>query len=146
VPLGPREQRFITVASPGYLEAHGTPQHPRNLLEHRCIRHRFVSRAMGLWEFERGEEIINLSPPASLVTDSIDLEVGAAIRGFGVLRTFEEMVAPAVESGALVVILEDWVSRFPGPFLYYASRRHMPAPLRAFVDFLKVEQRREGRA
>lgn len=146
VPLGPREQRFVTVASPAYLEAHGTPQHPRDLLEHRCIRHRFVSRALGVWEFERGEETINLSPPALLVTDSIDLEVGAAIRGFGVLRTFEDMVAPAVASGALVFILDDWVSRFPGPFLYYASRRHMPSSLRAFVDFLRSEQRREGRS
>jgi DNA-binding transcriptional LysR family regulator len=77
-----------------------------------------------------------------LVTGSIDLEIATAIGGFGVLRTFEEMVAPAVASGALVLILDDWVSRFSGPFLYYASRRHMPTPLRAFVDFLKEEQRR----
>lgn len=126
VPLGPREQRYVTAASPAYLEANGTPQHPSDLLEHRCIRHRFVSRSVGLWEFERGEESLVLSPPASLITDSLEIEVGAAVRGLGVLRCFEEIVAPAVEKGELVLILDEWVSRFPGPFLYYASRRHMP--------------------
>ncbi len=146
VPLGPREQRYVTAASPAYLEAHGMPQHPRDLLEHRCIRHRFFSGSVGLWEFERGEESLVLSPPASLITDSLEIEVGAAVRGQGVLRCFDDIVAPAVASGALVLILEDWVSRFPGPFLYYASRRHMPAPLRAFVDFLKADQRLRGQA
>ncbi len=142
VPLGPREQRYVTAASPAYLEANGTPQHPSDLLEHRCIRHRFVNRSVGLWEFERGEESLVLSPPASLITDSLEIEVGAAVRGLGVLRCFEEIVAPAVEKGELVLILDEWVSRFPGPFLYYASRRHMPGPLRAFVDFLKADQKR----
>ncbi len=142
VPLGPREQRYVTAASPDYLEANGTPQHPSDLLEHRCIRHRFVSRSLGLWEFERGEESLVLSPPASLITDSLEIEVGAAVRGLGVLRCFEEIVAPAVAKGELVLILDEWVSRFPGPFLYYASRRHMPGPLRAFVDFLKADQKR----
>jgi DNA-binding transcriptional LysR family regulator len=142
VPLGPRQQQYVTVASPDYLKQHGTPRHPRDLLDHPCIRHRFVGRSIGLWEFERGEESVTLSPPAVLVTGSIDLEIATAIGGFGVFRTFEEMVAPAVASGELVLILDDWVSRFSGPFLYYASRRHMPTPLRVFVDFLKAEQRR----
>ncbi|MGA1802513.1 LysR family transcriptional regulator [Rhizobium sp. HT1-10] len=144
VPLGPREQRYVTAAAPSYLEAMGTPRHPRDLLEHRCIRHRFVSRSISVWEFERGSETIELSPPASLITDSLEIEVGAAISGLGVLRCFDEIVAPAVRSGALVLILDEWVSRFPGPYLYYASRKHMPAPLRAFIDFLKADQRRVG--
>jgi len=36
-------------------------------------------------------------------------------------------------------VLPDWWQNFPGPFLYYPGRRHVPAPLRAFVDFIRRE-------
>jgi DNA-binding transcriptional LysR family regulator len=41
----------------------------------------------------------------------------------------------------LELVLDDWSPPFPGPYLYYASRRHMPGPLRALVDFLKHDNR-----
>ncbi len=69
----------------------------------------------------------------------VELRLGAAIAGLGVVSSFEDFLAPAMRSGQLEPVLEDWWQSFPGPFLYYASRRHMPAPLRAFVDFLKVQ-------
>jgi DNA-binding transcriptional LysR family regulator len=144
VPLGPRTQRFVTVASPEYLSANGVPQHPRDLLDHKCIRHRFKSGTAAIWEFERGDETITVSPAAYFASDSIDLEVSAAIQGLGIIRGFEEFVVEAVQKGELVSILNEWVTTFPGPFLYYPSRRHMPAPLRAFVDFLKSDLRRPG--
>src|SRR5215470_8100414 len=52
VPIGPRRQRFVTAASPAYLAARGTPRHPRDLLDHSCIRHRFASGVIISWEFE----------------------------------------------------------------------------------------------
>jgi hypothetical protein len=42
-----------------------------------------------------------------------------------------------LDSGVLEPILESWWQRFSGPFLYYSGRRHLPAPLRAFVDFIE---------
>jgi DNA-binding transcriptional LysR family regulator len=142
VPIGPRRQRYITAAAPGYLAKRGTPPHPRDLLDHDCIRHRFLSRAPFAWEFDRGEESLLLSVTGPLVANSIEMEVGAAVAGLGVIRTFEEVLAPAIRRGELVPILEDWVTEFSGPFLYYASRKHMPPALRAFVDFVKAEARR----
>ncbi|MFT2212317.1 LysR family transcriptional regulator [Rhizobium giardinii] len=138
VPIGPRRQRFVTAASPAYLLAHGEPLHPREVLDHACIRHRFASGSMPSWEFERGEETIRISPQARVTSDSLELEISAAIAGLGIIATFEEFLAPAISRGELVPILEDWAQDFPGPYLYYASRKHMPPPLRAFVDFLKT--------
>jgi DNA-binding transcriptional LysR family regulator len=142
VPIGPRIQRFVIAAAPAYLAAHGRPLHPRDLLEHACIRHRFPSGRIVSWEFERDGETIRITPDGPLVATTIDLELAAAIAGLGVMCIFEEVVRPALDSGALVPVMEDWWQSFSGPFLYYPSRTHMPAPLRAFVDFLKVDRGR----
>jgi DNA-binding transcriptional LysR family regulator len=53
------------------------------------------------------------------------------------IGSFEEFLAPALARGALQPVLEEGGQSFSGPFLYYPSRRHMPAPLRAFIDFIK---------
>ena len=72
-----------------------------------------------------------------LIADTLDLELQAAVDGLGIIHVFEEVLATPIASGALAPILAEWIPRFSGPFLYYPSRRHMPTPLRAFVDFIK---------
>jgi DNA-binding transcriptional LysR family regulator len=114
-------------------------------LDHACIRHRFAGRNLSVWEFERDGEVVRISPSGPFVATLMELELGAAIAGLGVISSFEGLLAPAVAAGQLEPILEDWQQPFSGPFLYYASRRHMPAPLRAFIDFVKA-QGREGAA
>jgi DNA-binding transcriptional LysR family regulator len=137
VPIGPRTQRFICVATPAYLEKHGEPQHPKDLLQHACIRHRFASGAIASWEFERNGELVKVNPTGPLIASTMDLELGAALAGLGIISTFEEFLTEGLESGAFRPVLAEWWQSFSGPFLYYASRRLMPAPLRAFVDFIK---------
>jgi len=137
VPIGPRAQRFVVAAAPSYLAAHGAPRNPEDLLNHRCIRHRFLSGVTIPWEFERDGRTIRIAVEGPLVGTHIAIELTAATRGLGLIYTFEEFLAPALADGSLVEIMPDWSQSFPGPYLYYASRRHMPAPLRAFVDFIK---------
>jgi DNA-binding transcriptional LysR family regulator len=137
VPIGPREQRFATVASPAYLEKHGIPRHPRDFLEHACIRHKFESGRLTSWEFERDGEAIRIDPGGPLIANTMEIEHQAALGGLGFIATFLDAVRSYVESGELVEVLSDWQQPFSGPFLYYPSRRHMPSPLRAFVDFVK---------
>ena len=137
VPIGPRRQRFVAAASPSYLLEHGEPRHPRDILDHHFIRHRFASGIVASLEFEQGDETIRISPRPRLTANSLELEIAAAIAGIGIIITFEEFLAPALARGDLVPVLEDWLPDFPGPYLYYANRTHMPPPLRAFIDFLK---------
>lgn len=140
VPIGPRVQRFATAASPAYLRAKGRPEHPRDLMAHACLRGRFASGAFPLWEFERDGEVIRLDPPGPLVVGpggGMELAIDAAVSGVGVVHLFEQWLRPHLDSGALEPILEPWWQSFSGPFLYYAGRRLVPAPLRAFLDFIK---------
>jgi DNA-binding transcriptional LysR family regulator len=143
IPIGPRDQRFATAASPAYLDRRGRPDHPRDLLDHACLRGRFTSGAMTAWEFERDGEVVKLEPSGPLIVRvgaATDLAVDAAVAGSGVIQLFEEWLRPYLDSGALEAVLEPWWQRFSGPFLYYPGRRYLPAPLRAFVDFISSQR------
>ena len=70
VPIGPRIQRFATAASPAYLHRHGRPEHPRDLLGHTCLRGRFSSGTMLVWEFERDGEVIRIDPKGPLLVSA----------------------------------------------------------------------------
>lgn len=141
VPIGPRVQRFAAAASPEYLARRGRPEHPRDLLAHACLCSRSASGMLVPWEFERDGEEVRLEPAGPLIVRigaGSDLAVDAAIAGSGIVYLFEDWLRPHFDSGALEPILEPWWSRFPGPFLYYPGRRLVPAPLRAFIEFIKA--------
>jgi DNA-binding transcriptional LysR family regulator len=138
VPIGPRVQAFVVAASPAYLAANGTPQHPHDILKHSGIMHRFESGRLNNYEFERDGEVLRVSPTSVLTANTVELQLAAAIGGIGLIAAFREVLAPHLASGALVEVLPDWQQPFSGPYLYYPSRKHMPAPLRAFVDFVKA--------
>jgi DNA-binding transcriptional LysR family regulator len=145
VPLGP-PQRYALVAAPDYLARRGTPKHPRDLLGHDCIRIRFSSGALLDWEFEKAGRAVKLSPPAKLVVNHPGPAMRAARDGTGFWLTFSDYVSEPIASGALVSVLEDWCAPFPGPFLYYPSRRQPPPALAAFVTFVggwRKRQRKE---
>jgi DNA-binding transcriptional LysR family regulator len=137
VSIGPREQRFVAAASPDYLNRHGTPCHPRDLLDHKLIRHRFGSGITPPWEFTKGGETLKIVGHGPMLANHVALHIAAAEAGHGIVHSFEGFLAGSLEAGRLTPILEDWSDRFPGPFLYYASRHQMPHALRAFVDFIK---------
>jgi DNA-binding transcriptional LysR family regulator len=141
VPIGPRIQRFATAASPAYLDRHGRPEHPRDLLNHSCLRGRFSSGVTITWEFIRDGEVVRIEPNGPLLVQvgaATDLAVDAAIAGTGIIFLFEDWLRPHLNSGVLEPVLESWWQSFSGPFLYYPGRRLLPAPLRAFVDFIKT--------
>lgn len=141
VPIGPREQTSALAASPDYLARHGTPTHPNELLQHNCIGGRFGNGNLAAWEFERGEAFVRVQPAGSLLVSiggGVDLGVDAACRGIGLIMLFEQWLRPYFASGELVPVLEPWWQRFSGPYLYYSDRRLVPAPLKAFIDFVRA--------
>lgn len=142
VPIGPRTQRYAIAAAPDYLARHGRPQHPRELLSHACMRARFPSGAMANWTFERDGETVRIEPNGPLLVEiggALDLAVEAAVAGLGIVGLFEDWLQPCFARGELEPVLESWWPRFSGPYLYYPGRRLLPAPLRAFVDFIRED-------
>lgn len=140
VSLGP-PQRFVVAGAPALIDRVGAPKHPRDLLDRPCLRVRFPSGAEPAWEFEKAGKAVRVSPGGPLVSNSAQLLMRAALGGAGFFATFDAYAKPHLDAGRLVEVLADWSEEFPGPFLYYPSRRTLPSPLRAFVDFVQVRRR-----
>jgi DNA-binding transcriptional LysR family regulator len=141
VPIGPAVQQLALAASPDYLARRGMPAHPRDVLQHDCVRMRFSSGALTAWSFARDGETLTFDPPARLIVgvDAAAAAIGLASAGHGLVCTFRNWLDADIASGKLVPVLPDWWLQFDGPQLYFPSRR-MTAPLRAFVDLVAEER------
>jgi len=137
VPVG-EPLPFVVVASPAYLAAHGAPGTPRALLEHACIVRRFPSGRQYAWEFELAGEAVSIAVGGPLVFDDDALMLRAARDGAGLAYVYAADARADLAAGHLVCVLEHCLPPPPRYFLYYPSRRQMPAVLRAFVDMLRA--------
>ena len=136
LPIGPT-MRSVVVGSPAFFARHAAPQKPEDLHGLPCIRHRFPSGSLYRWELERGGIAQEIEVNGPLTLGDVSLMVGPALQGLGLAYVFEDMVSEHLASGRLVQVLADWCPFYPGLHLYYPSRRHVPAPLKAFVDFVR---------
>jgi DNA-binding transcriptional LysR family regulator len=137
VPIGPRH-RFSVVGSPAYFKSRAQPITPHDLRELPCIRLRFSSGSIYRWEFERGGIELDIEIDGPLTITDQEMMIDAAVDGAGLAYVFEAQVEQLIAKRKLVRVLADWCPAYPGFFLYYPSRRQLPAALRAFIDFAKT--------
>jgi len=135
------ESRLLAVASPDYLSRHRRPRAPQELQDHNCIRYRLTTGAIYRWDFQRAAETLEVAVDGSLITNDLDLVVRGALEGVGIGYVFENFVADHIAGGRLVPVLEDWARPFSGFHIFYTSKRHMPASLRALIAFLRARTR-----
>jgi len=132
------EYRMVTVASPDYVAKHQAITTPEDLRAHNCIQRRWAKDgAIHPWEFESNGRRSQVVVAGSFVVNDPYLILEAAIDGVGIAHLPEMLVAAAISEGKLVPLLEDWAPRISGLFLYYSSRHQVPAPLRAFIAFMR---------
>ena len=137
------EATRVICANPLYLEKHGTPRVPADLLQHSCLT--LPGPAWSQWPFHTHEGINRLAVSGTLTSDNADLLLDMAVAGLGVARLADFMVARALRDGALVRLLVD--SHVPESFPIHALTvpgRHRAPRIRAFVDFLAEEFGRTG--
>tara|TARA_R110002124_G_scaffold114535_56_gene269822 strand:- start:27132 stop:28019 length:888 start_codon:yes stop_codon:yes gene_type:complete len=133
------DQRHAIVCSPKYLTNRPRPLTPHDLNSHACIQYRNVSaQRIATWHFEKGAEVLEIKVAGPLIFDTPPLMLDAAVDGLGFASVLEPVAKPLLDAGRLVRVLEDWCPPLPGFYLYYPSRRHMTAALRAFVDAVKI--------
>ncbi|MBB3428880.1 DNA-binding transcriptional LysR family regulator [Rhizobium sp. BK312] len=133
--------RFIAVAAPSYLDGKAGPHTPDDLYAHCCVRQRLPSGKRYRWEFSKRGAEVAIDVPGNLTLDDNDLLVQAAADGRGIAYVPEYFAQPFLGSGQLVTVLDDWCPPTPGLALYYPRNRHVPSPLRAFIDLLREVDR-----
>lgn len=129
--------RGAIVGSPAYLKQVAPPQHPRDLMQHRCIRRRFSSGTIYRWELENKGKPLVVDVTGPLILSDQTMMRRAALDGVGLAFLFDRRVEEDIAAGRLVRVLDDWCPPFDGFYIYYPSRRQMRPPLRAFVDFFR---------
>ncbi|MFO3724779.1 LysR family transcriptional regulator [Pseudomonas sp. HLMP] len=139
VAIGPPLKAQI-IASPEYITQFGQPEHPRDLLQHDCISFRHSSSGqIERWEFDNGQEKIDLQIKGRLILNDSEILVRSALDGLGIAYMINGYIEPFIKQGRLLRILEEWSPAIPPLHLYYPDRRRVPAKLRAFIDFLRNE-------
>lgn len=142
------ELRLIVVASPDYLARRGHPVHPRDLADHDIVNwHATPEASPYRWEFTEpaarggaahGGRDFTVAVRARVLTTDTALILGLARAGAGIAMLLEGQARDDLARGDLGTVLDEFVTPFPGFYLYYPARRQASAPLRALIEHLRA--------
>ena len=130
--------RFVTVASPGYIAAHGRPERLDDLRRHACLRLRRSNGAIALWSFTEDNKTIEAQVSGPLIAHDYPTLIGAAVQGVGLALVPEPLAMEAVRTGQLVTVLDGLGMLTPGVFLYHPGKRQVLPKLRVFIEHIKA--------
>lgn len=165
VSVGP-ELKMSIVASPDYLEKHGVPKHPRDIMDHATLCYAFGrSGQIAPWSFQeypqrttkrptkksvkgstkskgaagqkQALKTYSIQPKPRLVTNDMRSLLQYASHGLGLAYLYGEIAAPLIKTKAVQDVLTKHLTPFPRYSLNYISKRHMSRRLRAFIDMAK---------
>ncbi len=133
----------VVVASPDYLERHGAPLSPDDLLQHNCIvdTNRRISRR---WAFRRDGEDIVVNVEGKLRVNSARAAAGLAADGLGIANAPRFAVRDGLASGRLVRVMEDYEGEGSPLSAVYLEGRALPRKVRALIDFAVEDIRSAG--
>lgn len=129
--------RWVVVGAPAYLDKHGTPDHPRDLAAHRCLRIRLGDDNLYQWEFEKAAETLALDVPGTATIDNTQFALSLTVAGGGLAYLPEPCVESSVARGELRIVLADWAPKGASFHIYYPGRRQLPTGLRFLIDLIR---------
>lgn len=132
--------RAVTLASPDYLQRHGTPQQPEQLADslqqHSCITYSYLKNPR-LWQFtNQYGKPIQVEVDSRVSSNSSEMELNLCRRGLGIVRLPSFMLTGELERGELVELFPDYRPLAIDIFLIYPSRKHLSSRVRSFIDFV----------
>ncbi len=132
------ETRIMTVAAPAYLEKHGEPRSPHDLVHHEALLFRDPQTGLPFtWEFQRRGKVSEVKVSSRLVLDDPSVAIAACLAGQGIFQSLAIGLAPFLSRGELVQILPEWSEELYPLYAYHPSRHLPPAKVRALLDFIQ---------
>lgn len=129
------QARITLCASPGYLQAHGTPQTPQALAGHACLTYSYWSSG-DHWPLHGPGGEVKVVVNSQLRANNGDVLREAAIAGMGIMLQPDFLIDPPLADGRLVRVLPEWEAAPVGIYAVYNSRNHLAPKVRSFIDYL----------
>ena len=132
------DMRMLVVGSPEYFTDRTQPLTPRDLTEHACNNLRLPTNGgLYTWEFKKDQQSLNVRVSGQVTFNGVYQLLQAALDGFGLSYIPQDLVAPHIEAGRLVAVLDDWCAPFTGFHLYYPSRRQASPAFALFLEAVR---------
>ncbi len=106
--------RWVVAGASAYLDHYGVPEHPHDLIRHRCLRVRLGDERIYLWEFERNDQTLEIDVPGAITIDNTAFALDLVQAGVALAYLPEPCVAPLIARGSLAVVLADWSVKVRG--------------------------------
>ena len=133
--------RRVLCASPAYLEAHGSPQHPMQLLQHYIISSNAITPRIE-WHFGHSDNQLSVRISPRLTVTANDAALAAALNGVGITRLLSYQIKNELEQGSLQLLLEDFEEAPLPVHVVHREDRYGSSKVRAFIDYV-IENLRE---
>lgn len=132
----PMREAFFS--SPKYFDRVGRPKTPKDLLQHTCIRYRYISsEQIAKWQFKGKNGVTTVETAGNLTVNNTNAVLSLARQGVGIGWLFDTAVEKDVGAGNLETVLDKYTLERPGFFLYYPRPNTKIEAFRIFVDFMK---------
>lgn len=126
---------MVICAAPKYLADKGEPEAPEDLNAHTLLMYSYFNQGY-TFQFRRDEQQLSMSLTGGITANNGDILRELAIAGRGLTIQPDFVVRDAIERGELCPVLQQWQMERFGVFAVYASRQHLPAKIRVFIDHL----------
>lgn len=137
VSVGPKLKMSL-VAAPLYIEKHGKPRSPKDLINHQCLCFKITStNTLAPWTFTSEEGQYTVTPQSKVIVNNIESILSYALSGLGVAYVFTSMIKNHVKKGRLVSFFEKEIVEIPQFSINYVNKTNMPEHIRDFIDMTK---------
>jgi DNA-binding transcriptional LysR family regulator len=131
------DNRRLCVATPSYVQRHGTPKHPSELSRYDCLTLSSDASQTRGWAFQVKDEVIHLKPGGPLDCSDGQVLHDWCMAGYGIAWRSTWEVEAEVADGTLVALLEEFAAPPNGIYAVFPQRKHLPLRVRLWIDFLK---------